>query len=99
MATFKRFEDILAWQKSRVIARDVYLICGSGEFGRDYDLRSQIRRSSISILANIAEGQGRRTAKDFAHLLNISLASAKVKVHRLRLKLAEWRANRELPEI
>ncbi|MBK6748673.1 MAG: four helix bundle protein [Pyrinomonadaceae bacterium] len=82
MATFKRFEDILAWQKSRVIARDVYLICGSGEFGRDYDLRSQIRRSSISIIANIAEGQGRRTDKDFAHFLNISLGSvAETKSH------------------
>ena len=36
---------------------------------------------------------------EMANALNISLASAKVKVHRLRLKLAEWRANRELIEI
>ena len=36
---------------------------------------------------------------EIANALNISLASAKVKVHRLRLKLAEWRANRELIEI
>lgn len=36
---------------------------------------------------------------EIANVLNISLVSAKVKVHRLRLKLAEWRANRELPEI
>lgn len=35
---------------------------------------------------------------EIARALNISLASAKVKVHRLRLKLAEWRANRELKE-
>ncbi len=82
MATFKRFEDIQAWQKARVIAREVYLTSGKGEFGKDYDLRSQIRRSSISIMANIAEGQGRRTNKDFANFLNISLGStAETKSH------------------
>jgi hypothetical protein len=42
MSTFKRFEDIQAWQKARVIAKEIYLTSGVGEFGRDYDLRSQI---------------------------------------------------------
>lgn len=82
MGTFKRFEDIQAWQKARVIAKEVYLLSSKGEFGRDYDLKRQIRRSSISIMANIAEGQGRRTDKDFAHFLNISLGSiAETKSH------------------
>lgn len=75
MATFKRFEDINAWQKARKIGYDIYVVSGIGDFGRDYDLRSQIRRSSVSIMANIAEGQGRRTDKDFAHFLNIALGS------------------------
>ena len=53
-----------------------------GEFSKDYDLRSQIRRSSVSIMTNIAEGQGRRTDKDFANFLNISLGSiAETKSH------------------
>jgi four helix bundle protein len=82
MATFKRFEDIQAWQKARIIAKDVYIASGIGEFGRDFDLRSQIRRSGTSIMSNIAEGQGRRTDKDFAHFLNISLGStAETKSH------------------
>jgi four helix bundle protein len=82
MSTFKRFEDIQAWQKARVIAKEIYLTSGVGEFGRDYDLRSQIRRSGVSIMANIAEGQGRRTNKDFANFLNISLGSiAETKSH------------------
>lgn len=82
MATFKRFEDIQAWQKARLLVKDVYLVSGHGLFGRDYDLRSQIRRSSTSIMANIAEGQGRRTDRDFAHFLNISLGSvAETKSH------------------
>ncbi len=82
MSTFKRFEDIQAWQKARVLVRDIYLLSGAGGFGRDFDLRSQLRRSSISIMANIAEGQGRRTNKDFANFLNISLGSiAETKSH------------------
>lgn len=82
MATFKRFEDIQAWQKARVLVKDIYLLSASGEFGRDFELRNQIRRSTISIVSNIAEGQGRRTDKDFAHFLNMSLGSvAETKSH------------------
>jgi four helix bundle protein len=82
MATFKRFEDIQAWQKARVIARQVYFLTKDGEFSKDWDLKSQIRRSSVSIMSNIAEGQGRRSDKDFAHFLNISLGSvAETKSH------------------
>jgi four helix bundle protein len=82
MATFKRFEDILAWQKARELGVQIYRISGSGGFAKDFDLRSQIRRSSTSIMSNIAEGQERRTDKDFAHFLNISLGSvAETKSH------------------
>ena len=49
---------------------------------KDFDLRSQIRRSSVSIMANIAEGQGRRSDKEFANFLNIALGSvAETKSH------------------
>lgn len=82
MATFKRFEDIQAWQKARIISMQIYIASAKGDFGRDFDLRSQIRRSATSIMSNIAEGQGRRTDKDFAHFLNISLGSlAETKSH------------------
>ena len=47
-----------------------------GAFSKDYDLRSQIRRASISIMANIAEGFGRRSDKEFANFLNIAHGSA-----------------------
>ncbi len=82
MATFTRFEDINAWQKARNLTKEVYVITQNGAFSRDYDLRNQIRRSTISISANIAEGQGRRTDKEFANFLNISLGSiAETKSH------------------
>jgi four helix bundle protein len=82
MATFKRFEDIQAWQRARKVAVDIYRHSGKGDFAKDFDLRSQTRRSATSIMANIAEGQGRRTDKDFAHFLNIALGSvAETKSH------------------
>lgn len=76
MATFKRFEDIQAWQKAREVAGSVYRVTKNGHFAKDFGLRDQIRRASVSIMANIAEGFARRTDKDFAYFLNISRSSA-----------------------
>lgn len=76
MAGFKKFEDIKAWQKAREVTKVIYRATTNGEFSKDYDLRSQIRRASISIMANIAEGFGRRSDKEFANFLNIAHASA-----------------------
>lgn len=82
MPTFKRFEDIQAWQKARTVSILIYRLCGTDNFSRDFELRGQIRRSAISIMANIADGQGRRTDKDFANFLNIALGSvAETKSH------------------
>jgi four helix bundle protein len=64
------------------LTKEIYLVSGIDDFGKDFDLRRQIRRSSISIMANIAEGQGRRTDKDFANFLNMALGSvAETKSH------------------
>jgi four helix bundle protein len=76
MAGFKKFEDIKAWQKAREVTRIIYHTTTDGEFSKDYDLRNQIRRASISIMANVAEGFGRHSDKEFANFLNIAHASA-----------------------
>jgi four helix bundle protein len=82
MPTFRRFEDIQAWQRARKVTVQIYKLSGLGVFSRDFDLRGQIRRSSNSIMANIAEGQARRSDKDFANFLNIALGStAETKSH------------------
>ena len=75
MAVFKRFEEIQAWQKSRYITKSIYEITSQGIFSKDFGLRDQIRRSGVSIMANIAEGHGRRSDKEFANFLNIAHGS------------------------
>ena len=75
MATFKRFEDILAWQKARQLTKEIYKITASRPFAQDYGLQRQLQRASVSIMANIAEGFGRHSDKEFANFLNISHAS------------------------
>jgi len=76
MSTFRRFEDILAWQKARRATREIYAITSTGLFARDFGLRDQLRKASVSIMANIAEGFGRRSDKEFANFLNIAHGSA-----------------------
>ena len=76
MATFKKFEEITAWQKAREITKRVYRLSNSGDFAKDFSLRDQIKRASISIMANIAEGHGRRSRIEFANFLNIARGSA-----------------------
>lgn len=76
MATFKRFEDILAWQKARETTKLVYQVTNENPFSKDFGLRDQIRRASVSVMANIAEGFGRRSDKEFANFLNFAHGSA-----------------------
>ena len=75
MAGFKKFEEIKAWQKARKAAKKIYEVTSKNNFSKDFSLRDQIRRSAVSIMANIAEGQGRNTDKEFANFLNIAHGS------------------------
>jgi four helix bundle protein len=76
VAAFKSFEDIQAWQKARQLTRMIYEITAEGRLAKDYGLRDQIQRASVSIMANIAEGFGRHSDKEFANFLNIAHGSA-----------------------
>ncbi|MBK9155546.1 MAG: four helix bundle protein [Chloracidobacterium sp.] len=76
MAGFERFEDIKAWQKAYDVTMQIYRCTSNGHFSRDFGLRDQIRRASVSIMANIAEGHGRRTNSEFANFLNLARGSA-----------------------
>lgn len=51
-----KFEDLEIWKESTDIAVEIYRISSSGNFGKDFGLRDQIRRAAVSISSNIAEG-------------------------------------------
>lgn len=76
MSGFQRFEDIEAWQKARELTREVYAASNTGLFAKDYGLRDQIRRASVSIMSNIAEGFGRDGNKEFIQFLSTAKGSA-----------------------
>ncbi len=78
MAKIAKFEDIQAWQKARELNREIHCITKNSHFSKDYSLRDQIRRASISIIANIAEGFGRRSKREFANFLNMAHGSAEL---------------------
>lgn len=65
MATFRQFEDILAWQKARELVARIYQVSLAGDFSRDFAMRDQMRRASLSIPSNIAEGFERGGRKEF----------------------------------
>jgi len=70
------FEKLLFWQKSIILAKNVYIICQEISDDEKYGLISQIKRSAVSIPSNIAEGSGRNGNKEFNHFLAVSLGSA-----------------------
>ncbi len=75
MRKIERFEDIEAWQMARKLTRAIYNTTKDGAFNRDFALRDQIRRASISIMSNIAEGFNRGGNKELAQFLFIAKGS------------------------
>lgn len=76
MATIERFEDIKAWQVARDLVSVVYRVSGRGKFEKDFGLRDQIRRASVSVMSNTAEGFERCSDKEFCRFLSIAKGSA-----------------------
>ena len=76
MAKIERFEDIEAWQKARELTRAIYALSNDGRFARDFGLRDQIRRASVSVMSNIAEGFGRGGNREFIQFLSTARGSA-----------------------
>ena len=75
MVKIKKFEDIESWKKARKLTNEIYQATSSGGFSRDFDLKNQIRRASVSILSNIAEGFERGGKAEFINFLTIANGS------------------------
>ena len=56
MATITKFEDLIAWQEARALVKMVYQLTSDGSFSKDFGMRDQIQRASVSAMTNIAEG-------------------------------------------
>jgi four helix bundle protein len=76
MAKIEKFEDIQSWKKARTLTKEVYEATRVGAFAKDFGLRDQMRRASVSILSNIAEGFERGGDKEFLQFLSVAKGSA-----------------------
>ncbi len=73
----KNYQDLLAWQLAMDLAELVYKVSTVLPVEEKYGLVSQMRRAAISIPANIAEGQGRRTCGEFLNHLSMAHGSVR----------------------
>lgn len=71
----RSYRDLVVWQKAKALAVSVYRETEGFPKSETYGLRSQIRRASVSISSNIAEGQGRLTRGEFLHFLGLARGS------------------------
>jgi len=69
MTTAKRFEDLEVWQRAKELTSLIYRLSSSGAFARDFGLRDQMRRASVSVMSNIAEGFESQTQVLFTQFL------------------------------
>jgi four helix bundle protein len=77
-----RFEDLIAWQRARVLAGRVYACTREEPFRQDRGLSGQIQRASVSVMANIAEGFEKNRMGEFGRYLDIARGSlAEVRSH------------------
>jgi len=70
------YKDLRVWQEAMRLVEVAYEVCRLMPSFEAYGLASQIRRASVSIPANIAEGTSRTSKKETAHFLNIAQGSA-----------------------
>ena len=71
----ERFEDLIAWQKTRKLTRAVYQVSRQGAFAKDFGLSGQIQRAAVSIMSNISEGFERGGRGEFHQFLSTAKAS------------------------
>lgn len=75
MPLIQKFEDVVAWQEARKLVKRIYDITRKGEFRKDFGLRDQIQRASVSSMNNIAEGFDCESNVEFARFLVIARRS------------------------
>jgi len=75
MEKLKSFKDLIVWQKAYKLTLDVYRLTEKFPKHEQYGLSSQIRRSAVSVVSNIAEGYSRKGRGEYINFLSMSYAS------------------------
>jgi len=75
MKKIENYKDLMVWQKSMDLVVEIYALLKSFPKNEEYELSSQLRRCSVSIPSNIAEGYGRNHTKDYCRFLEIARGS------------------------
>lgn len=100
MSGIKRFEDLKVWQKSHELVLEVYTVTQQFPNEEKFGLTSQIRRSAVSIAANIAEGSKRQHLKEYIWMLYISHGSlSETEYHLLLAKDLKYLSNTKYQEL
>ncbi|HXD12146.1 MAG TPA: four helix bundle protein [Anaerolineales bacterium] len=76
MPTITQFEDLIAWQEARKLVKMIYEMASAGSFAKDFGMRDQIQRASVSAMPNIAEGFDCESTPEFARFLGFARRSA-----------------------
>ncbi|HEU4570138.1 MAG TPA: four helix bundle protein [Gemmatimonadales bacterium] len=71
----KSYQDLIAWQKGMALVAEVYRVSNTGGLRRDWGLRNQLSRSSVSVPSNVAEGYERGGRREFARGLTFAKGS------------------------
>jgi len=75
MSSLKSYKELIVWQKSMTLVKMIYNLTESFPESEKFGLTNQMRRSSVSIPSNIAEGWGRLSRKNYIQFLRISRGS------------------------
>ena len=75
MAVLKSYKELIVWQKSMILVKEIYQLTSIFPNDEKFGLISQMRKASISIPSNMAEGWGRLSRKNYIQFLRISRGS------------------------
>jgi len=76
MPKITAFEELNCWKESRILVKEVYLMTNKPSFSKDYGLKDQTQRASVSVMTNISEGFSRYHRKESVRFFDFSQSSA-----------------------
>ncbi len=93
-----KIEDLLIWKKSIELSKDIYILSSKISNDEKFGIISQIKRCSVSIPSNIAEGAGRNSNNEFKHFLGIANGSC-YELQTQLILIKELNLTNDIPEI